>query len=83
MPIWKGVKEEFWTILVSSVCTRAFLESPWCPVAYMVDSSNSGWGIIQRAATSDELQLEGRWALGVNWPVADMEKDYTLGERLV
>ena len=79
--VWDGVVWEVSALLALSPGMRVHLEAPWYPGVFRGDSSNEGWGILRTEADAPEIAAEARWGLGVGWPVADVEKDYSLGEQ--
>lgn len=77
------VLDEFQALEVLSHFFSAALEIPWAPTVFMLDSCNTGHAVTQRDASIDDIRKEARWAELRGWPMAEMEKEYSLGERLL
>jgi len=57
VPLWREAARELWTLLLISPFLKTSLEAVWLGLAFMLDSSNMGFGIIHSVVTREALRL--------------------------
>ncbi len=81
MRLWPEARLELNTLAMISPFLFTNLEARWSPLAYKLDSSNTGFGIVETEVSKEELRAEARFGPLPSWPIADVERVYSLGEQ--
>ncbi len=53
----------------------------WLLRVFATAASEEGFGVVETAATQEELDREAKWGQMTGWPIGDLTKIYGLGEE--